>query len=137
MKIINTISDLRVLDQENQLPKKLVTAIEKKLQDLQNALEPEVELNDFSLAQYGSLVFLEMGDEGKLDPLWLCGSLMESMPEWIAQLSIDDDIYYVVNIMRDNDFIYQFIVSPEMVKVNKELALWLANQEPEVEDWTL
>jgi len=129
MKIIKTLDDLRKLDGAMELG--LQAHLEEYLLALREALEPETELGQFSLARHGYIVILEQEDDVRdlrevgLNP----GDqgLLGCCPEWVEQVALADGrIIYRVGVMYDNDYVMIFY--SWLGQFDEEVEGWLADQ---------
>jgi hypothetical protein len=130
MHIINTSKDICNLQERGEISKLLAQHLEKKLTALNQALEPETQPNEFSLGIYGPFCILEKGDKN-LSAIGLPESLAEIMPEWVGRLVVGDEVYYVLYVMANNDFVIQVYLSDNIVE--GAIRLWLSEQPLEEE----
>lgn len=130
MHIINTIHNIQCLKTRGMISKPLARHLGKKLAALRMALEPETDMADFSLVTHGPLGVLEPGDKS-LGAIGLPEPLAEVMPEWVSRLTVADEIYYVLYVMTDNDYVMQ-VYLPDSI-VEDTIRAWLADQPAEEE----
>lgn len=131
MHIINTFDNIQCLKGSGMISKPLASHLEKKLAALRVALEPETELTDFSLAMHGPLWILEIG-ERSLSPIGLPDSLGNVIPEWVSRLKLGEEVYYVLYVMSDNDYVVQIYIHD--AAVDGAIREWLAEQSVEEEE---
>ena len=130
MHIIKTLSDIREKQMSQSISKSLGKHLAKKMATLRLALEPETDLEAFSLAIHGPFGVLEKGDKN-LSAIGLPESLTEIMPEWVSRLEVADEVYYVLYIMALEDHVVQ-VYLPDGI-VEKTMRLWL-NEQPVEEE---
>ena len=130
MHIINGLSDIRQLKASNMISEPLARHLEKKIVALRQALEPETDMADFSLAMHGPFGVLEAGDKN-LTAIGLPESLAEVMPEWVSRLEVVGEVYYVLYVMSDNDYVVQ-VYLPDAI-LEETVRAWLAEQPAEEE----
>ena len=131
MLIIKQGADIARLQQEHHLSNALTQHLRRKLSALQQALEPDTSLAEFSLLHHGFIGVLEPGDR-TLSTIGLPESLAHIMPEWVSKLEISGELYYVLYIMSDNDCVIQ-IYLPEPL-LWESLTMWLSQQPLEEEE---
>ena len=135
MLIIKQGADIARLQHENHLSNPLAQHLRRKLSALQQALEPDTSLTEFSLLHHGFIGVLEPGDR-TLSAIGLPESLAHIMPEWVSKLELSGELYYVLYVMSDNDCVIQ-IYLPEPLLWDS-LQTWLSQQpleEEEEDDW--
>ena len=130
MHIINSLSDIRKLNVSKLISEPLARHLERKLAALKTVLEPDGKIEDFSLAMHGPFGVLEAGDRS-LSAIGLPESLAEVMPEWVSRLSVAGEVYYVLYVMSDNDYIVQ-VYLPDSI-VEGTIRAWLDEQPAEEE----
>lgn len=130
MHIIKTLSDIREKQMSQSISKSLGKHLAKKMATLRLALEPETDLEDFSLAVHGLFGVLEKGDKN-LSAIGLPESLAEIMPEWVSRLEVADEVYYVLYIMALEDHVVQVYLPNDIVE--ESMRLWLDEQPLEEE----
>lgn len=130
MYIIKTICDIRRLKLAGSISTELAEHFARKLNRLKEALAPELDLEDFSLEFYGMFGVLEASDKD-LSAIGLPKDLALIMPEWISQLKVGGEVYYVLYIMADNDYIDE-VYLPDAI-VPAVVRLWLSEQPVEEE----
>ena len=131
MYIIKNICDIRRLKVDEIISVELAQHYVRKLNALKEAFKPEIDLEDFSLEQYGAFGLLEKGDKN-ITAIGLPEELAEIMPEWISRLEIPGNIYYILYIMADNDHVVQ-IYLPDSI-MEETIRLWLSAQPIEEEE---
>ena len=131
MYIIREFRDLQTLEKSGTLSSGLVEHLKRKLRRLQQAVEPERELGEFSLEQHGFISILEAGDTS-LKAIGLPASLEQIMPEWVSRLPLEDELYYILYVMADNDCVIQ-VYLPKPLVVGA-LEAWLEEQPLEEEE---
>ena len=131
MYIIREFRDLQTLEKSGKLSSGLVEHLTRKLRRLQQAVEPERELGEFSLEQHGFIGILEAGDTS-LQAIGLPASLEQIMPEWVSRLPLGDELYYILYVMTDNDCVIQVYLPKSLVA--GALEAWLEEQPLEEEE---
>ena len=131
MYIIREFRDLQTLEKSGKLSSGLVEHLTRKLRRLQQAVEPERELGEFSLEQHGFIGILEAGDTS-LQAIGLPASLEQIMPEWVSRLPLGDELYYILYVMADNDCVIQVYLPKTLVA--GALEAWLEDQPLEEEE---
>ena len=131
MYIVREFRDLQTLEKSGKLSSGLVEHLTRKLRRLQQAVEPERELGEFSLEQHGFIGILEAGDTS-LQAIGLPASLEQIMPEWVSRLPLGDELYYILYVMADNDCVIQ-VYLPKPLVVGA-LEAWLEEQPLEEEE---
>lgn len=131
MHIIRQTQDIQSLYSRGAISSPLVQHLKRKLSKLQQAVEPETSLLDFSLEQHGYIGILEAGDMS-LQAIGLPASLEQIMPEWVSRLPLEDEIYYILYVMADNDCVIQ-VYLPKPLVVGA-LEAWLEEQPLEEEE---
>ena len=126
---IKTLDDINEVRKNKTLASELLNYLEDYLRQLNHTLEPETEVDKFSLEIHGYFVILEKGDEiGKLKEVGLTEGLLGSWPECVEKLSLGDKEYYKIDILYNNEYMMIFYVPSkglsEKVKrfLEKELA---------------
>ena len=130
MQIIKTIGDIQRIEASKMISAPLARHLEKKLAALRQALEPETDLTDFSLAVHGPLGVLEAGDKS-LSAIGLPETLAEVMPEWVSRLAVAGEVYYILYVMSDNDYVVQ-VYLPDAI-LEETVRAWLDEQPAEEE----
>ena len=131
MHIIRQTQDIHSLYSSGAISNPLAQHLERKLSKLQQAVEPERELGEFSLEQHGYIGILEAGDTS-LQAIGLPASLEQIMPEWVSRLPLEDEIYYILYVMADNDCVIQVYLPKSLVA--GALESWLEEQPLEEEE---
>ena len=131
MYIIREFRDLQTLEKSGKLSSGLVEHLTRKLRRLQQAVEPERGLGEFSLEQHGYIGILEAGDTS-LQAIGLPVSLEQIMPEWVSRLPLEDELYYILYVMTDNDCVIQVYLPKPLVA--GALEAWLEEQPLEEEE---
>ena len=75
---------------------------------------PQREIFNFSLEQHGYIGILEAGDMS-LQAIGLPASLEQIMPEWVSRLPLEDELYYILYVMADNDCVIQVYLPKTLV----------------------
>jgi hypothetical protein len=131
MYIINTFANVRMLHEQQKITQELAQHLVRKITSLQQALEPDIEVNDFSLVASGSIGILTEKDHD-LSDMGLPASLDQIMPEWVSRLELNkDQIYYIVYCMSDNDQVQQIYLPDALAK--GAIYRWLSEQPVEEE----
>ena len=131
MYIIREFQDIHSLEKSGKISFCLADHLIRKLQRLQQAVEPETTVDHFSLEQHGYIGILEVGDTS-LEAIGLPASLKQIMPEWVSRLPLEDEIYYILYVMADNDCVIQ-VYLPKPLVVGA-LEAWLEEQPLEEEE---
>ena len=131
MYIVREFRDLQTLEKSGKLSSGLVEHLTRKLRRLQQAVEPERELGEFSLEQHGYIGVLEAGDTS-LQAIGLPAPLEQIMPEWVSRLPLADELYYILYVMADNDCVIQVYLPKTLVA--GALEAWLEEQPLEEEE---
>ena len=126
---IKTLNDINDAKRKKTLETELLDYLEDYLHQLNKALEPETDVDKFSLEEHGHFVILEEDDEiDVLKEVGLTEGLLVSWPECVEKLSLGDKEYYKVDILYNNEYMMIFYVPSkgldEKVKrfLEKELA---------------
>ena len=130
MYIIKTICDIRRLKLGGSISTELAEHFARKLNHLKGALAPELDLEDFSLEFHGMFGVLEASDKD-LSAIGLPKDLDLIMPEWISQLKVGGEVYYILYIMADNDYIDE-VYLPDAI-IPGFIRLWLSELPVEEE----
>lgn len=130
MYIIKTICDIRRLKLSGSISTELAEHFARKLNRLKEALAPELDLEDFSLELHGMFGVLEASDKD-LTAIGLPKDLALIMPEWVSRLEVGGEVYYILYIMADNDYIDQ-VYLPDTI-MPAIIRLWLSEQPVEEE----
>ena len=130
MHIVNTFGDIHKLKASGVISQPLARHLERKLAALKVALEPETDMAEFSLAMHGPFGILEAGDKN-LSAIGLSESLAEVMPEWVSRLEVSGEVYYVLYVMSDNDYVVQVYLPDDIVEGT--IRAWL-NEQPAEEE---
>lgn len=131
MHIVKTFCNLVQLDHDQNISTALFRHLYEKMENLQKALEPDLEDSEkFSLKKHGPIGILQKDDED-FSAIGLPSSLDEIMPEWVSRLEIEDETYYVLYVLADNDYCLQ-VYLPDKI-VNETIRLWLSEQTLEEE----
>lgn len=130
MHIIKTMADIRRLKLAGSISAELAAHFARKMDRLKDNLAPELDLEDFNLEMHGVFGVLEASDQD-LTAIGLPESLALIMPEWVSRLEVDDEVYYVLYLLYDNDGIDQ-VYLPDAIMVD-EIRLWLSEQPVEEE----
>ena len=131
MYIIREFQDIQSIEKAGKLSSSLAEHLTRKLHRLQQAVEPETVLAHFSLEQHGYIGILEAGDTS-LQAIGLPASLEQIMPEWVSRLPLEDELYYILYVMADNDCVIQVYLPKTLVA--GALEAWLEEQPLEEEE---
>ena len=131
MHIIREYQDLQMLEKTGKLSSGLAEHLNRKMRQLQQVVEPETMLEAFSLEQHGYIGVLEAGDTS-LQAIGLPASLEQIMPEWVSRLPLEDELYYILYVMADNDCVIQVYLPKTLVA--GALEAWLEEQPLEEEE---
>ena len=125
---IKTLDDINEVRKNKTLASELLDYLEGYLKQLNKTLEPETEVDKFSLEEHGHFVILEEDDEiEKLKEVGLTEGLLGSFLEQVEKLNLGKE-YYKINILYNNEYMMIFYVPSkgldEKVKrfLEKELA---------------
>ena len=126
MRVIKSIANIRKLRDEGTISAKLTEHIEAKVERLKDILEPNQDIDNFLLDKYGIIGLFDAGDKdfagiGVEEPI------KDIIPEWIGKISIDDENYYLIYLVSNNDSVVQIYVPEKLVE--KELLEWLSEQD--------
>ena len=126
MRVIKCIANIRKLRDEGNISAELAEHIEAKVERLKDILEPNQDIDNFLLDKYGTIGLFEAGDKdfagiGVEEPI------KDIIPEWIGKISIDDENYYLIYLVSNNDSVVQIYVPEKLVE--KELLEWLSEQD--------
>ena len=126
MRVIKCIANIRKLKDEGNISAKLAEHIEAKVERLKDILEPSQDIDNFLLDKYVTIGLFEAGDKdfagiGVEEPI------KDIIPEWIGKISIDDENYYLIYLVSNNDSVVQIYVPEKLVE--KELLEWLSEQD--------
>ena len=130
MYIIKTIADIERLRANHLISESLAIHLEKKLVALRVALEPETDMTEFSLTMHGPFGILEAGDKN-LSAIGLPQSLAEIMPEWVSRLALSGEVYYILYVLTDNDYVVQVYLPDAILEAT--VRAWLDEQPAEEE----
>ena len=130
MHIINTFDNIQCLKASGMISEPLARHLEKKLAALRQALEPETDMAEFSLVKHGPFGILEKDDKN-LSAIGFSECLAEVMPEWVSRLEVSGEVYYVLYVMSDNDYVVQ-VYLPDSI-VEGTIRAWLDEQPAEEE----
>ena len=126
MLIIKCIANIRKLRDEGNISAELAEHIEAKVERLKDILEPNQDIDNFLLDKYGIIGLFDAGDKdfagiGVEEPI------KNIIPEWIGKMSIDDENYYLIYLVSNNDSVVQIYVPKKLAE--KELLEWLSEQD--------
>ncbi|TWH45162.1 hypothetical protein [Sporomusa sp. KB1] len=130
MYIIKTMADVRRLKLAGSISSELAAHFARKMNQLKENFAPELDLEEFNLETYGVFGILEASDQD-LTVIGLPESLALIMPEWVSRLAVGGEVYYIMYIMADNDYIDQ-VYLPDAIMPDI-LRLWLSEQPVEEE----
>lgn len=123
MRILKSMADLRNLLQTGRIRPLLARHLAWKLKRLQAAVEPDGDLDAFSLEAYGVFGILEAKDKD-LTALGRTVSVAVMQPDWIHCLHLKGDIYYVCYFLTASGYMDQLYVVAHLT--NESLCLRLA-----------
>ncbi|TCL36244.1 hypothetical protein EV210_109194 [Anaerospora hongkongensis] len=130
MYIIKTMADVRRLKLAGSISPELAAHFARKMNRLRENFAPELDLEEFNLETHGVFGILEPADQD-LTAIGLPESLALIMPEWVSRLAVAGEVFYVLYLMADNDFIDQ-VYLPDAIMPDK-IRLWLSEQPAEEE----
>ena len=130
MHLIYRSSEVKEKVEARAISSALGKYLENKLLVLQNRLAEESGQKVFSLKEHGPIVIIE-NDADDLERIGLSNDLSLIMPEWIGQLRLGKELYYVTYVLANNDYMLQ-IYLPELV-MHDCIRKWLAQQPLEKE----
>lgn len=128
MIVINTIADVRRLEEEGKMTSSLAGHLARKLERLRGTLAPDLLIEEFDTQDSGTICILEAGDRD-LTEAGLPADLSLIMPEWISRLTLPDFEASVLYVMATNDVVVQ-VYLPDAV-MPEAVRLWLAEQPDE------
>ena len=126
MHVIKSIANIRKLRDEGKISAKLAEHIKAKVERLKDILEPKQDINNFLLDKYGTIGLFESGDND-FSSIGVEEPIKDIIPEWIGKMSIDDENYYLIYLVSNNDSVVQIYVPEKLVE--KELLEWLSEQD--------
>ena len=126
MHVIKSTANIRKLKDEGNISAKLAEHIEAKVERLKDILEPNQDINNFLLDRYGAIGLFEACDKG-FAGIGVEEPIKNIVPEWIGKMSIDDENYYLIYLVSNNDSVVQIYVPEKLVE--KELLEWLSEQD--------
>ena len=126
MHVIKSIANIRKLRDEGKISAKLAEHIEAKVERLKDILEPNQDINNFQLDRYGAIGLFESGDKD-FSGIGVEEPIKNIVPEWIGKISIDDENYYLIYLVSNNDSVVQIYVPEKLVE--KEILEWLSEQD--------
>ena len=129
MIVIRRIDDLRILEQNDSLPKWYLDHLYEFFILLFTASNQEMSLEAFSLEGFAEFVVLEPMDELhelRLPMIPSSPKLIEMWPEYVGKLTVEEYDVYRIMLMPDNERTV-FIFS-EVGECSKEVETWLAEQ---------
>jgi hypothetical protein len=130
MHIIKTICDVRRLQLAGAISPELAEHFARKMSRLKEALEPEIDLEEFNLEFHGVFGVLEASDQD-MTAIHLPKNLAHIMPEWVSRLEVAGEIFYVLYVLVSNDEVIQ-VYLPDTIMADK-IRLWLSEQPAEEE----
>jgi len=122
--------DIRRLKIAGNISEELAKHFARKLNNLKEAVEPNLDLEDFSLEQHGPFGLLEQSDKN-LSAIGLPENLAHIMSEWVSRLEVAGEIFYILYVMADNDYVTQ-VYLPDAI-MTEAIRLWLSEQPVEEE----
>ncbi len=131
MKKIYTRNDICQLQEAGHIFPELAKHFLQKFEKLHRVLDPDCDINSFSLESHGPFGLLEVGDRD-LTGMGLPESLAEIMPEWISRLSLAGELCYILYVMANNDYVLQ-IYLPDTI-LEDIVRAWLNEQPAEEEE---
>ena len=126
MHVIKSIANIRKLRDEGKISAKLAEHIKAKVERLKDILEPKQDINNFLLDKYGTIGLFESGDND-FSSIGVEEPIKDIIPEWIGKISIDDENYYLIYLISNNDSVVQIYVPEKLV--GKELLEWFSEQD--------
>ena len=126
MRVIKCIANICKLRDEGTISAKLAEHIEAKVERLKDILEPKQDINNFLLDKYGTIGLFESGDK-VFSGIGVEEPIKDIVPEWIGKISIEDENYYLIYLVSNNDSVVQIYVPEKLVE--KELLEWLSEQD--------
>lgn len=126
MRVIKCIADIRKLRDEGNISAELAEHIEAKVERLKDILEPNQDINNFLLDKYGTIGLFESGDK-VFSGIGVEEPIKDIVPEWIGKISIEDENYYLIYLVSNNDSVVQIYVPEKLA--DKELLEWFSEQD--------
>ena len=126
MHIIKSSADVRKLKVKGSISEKLAEHIEAKVERLKDILEPEQDIDSFVLDRYGAIGLFE-ADDKDFKGIGVETAIKNIVPEWIGQISLGDENYYLIYLISNNDSVVQIYVPEKLVE--GELLEWLIDQD--------
>lgn len=128
MYVIQTKQDLDILRKANVIQEKYMEIVEKQFMNLYKNLGEEegILLDEFSLADEGQIILLELGDNLRnLGVIGLdsSGGLIKVIPEFINEIELGELTVYEVIILYNNEFAVTIYIPKEIV--DEELMKWI------------
>ena len=129
MHVIQCLDDIQRLTHLLSDEKELLRHIEKSLEELRQALEPENNLAEFKLGQYGLIAILEREDE-LLRQMGCDYVLEDAWPDFVECHKFDETIYYKVGLLQ-NEYLPVLYVQKDILP--DTVANWLQDVVDELE----
>lgn len=131
MKIIKTMKDIEIMIEEQGLVQALLHHLQTYFLELHQSIEPDTDLNKFSLEDHGYLVILEAGDDVRnLHDVGLNPEdegLLGTYPEWVDRRKLENETeIYQIGILYNNE--YMMIFYSYLNTFDKEVEEWLKEQ---------
>lgn len=128
MYVIQTKQDLDILRKANVIQEKYMKIVEKQFMNLYKNLGEEegILLDEFSLADEGQIILLELGDNLRnlgIIGLDSSGGLIKVIPEFINEIDLGELTVYEVIILYNNEFAVTIYIPKEIV--DEELMKWI------------
>jgi len=137
MLVVNTLSDVRRFVEAGKISGELAAYLERKVHQMHRVLEkPDTPVTEFSLKNSGPIGVLEAHQTSLSGLPGLPDRLDLLMPEWISILRLEEETYFVIYFVQDNDYCCRCLV-PRSIASDVILE-WLDEQplEEETEEET-
>lgn len=93
MIVINTMADIRMIKEQNKLPKPLIKELEHYFKDIVTNITGKEIWDKYNIKYYGSICVMENTDNPRLI----------TTPKFATMIEIDGIEYYKIVISRDDD----------------------------------
>ncbi|RXT08857.1 hypothetical protein [Ammoniphilus sp. CFH 90114] len=125
MRIIMTKADVQELREANIIHPTYMSYLEEEWRSLYDAFSNGKLDEKFSLREHGYMVCIEPGDNNFI-PMGLQHSIIESTPEYVDLIELDDLVIYRIGFLYDNDRMMLFYSIAG--SLNEEIEDWLSEQ---------
>lgn len=110
MRIIKALNDIKLLKEKSTVSKKILNEMEEHFKNIHENIGKSdgIDINEFSLQDYGIIVYLEAGDNVRdLEEIGLNpeeGGLIGAVPEWIDEKPLKDGTLVTACILYNNEY---------------------------------